>query len=122
MDRLDALLAFHREDPDDAFTRFALAQEYRKAGDTARALGFYEGLVEEHPDYVGTYYHLGKLYEELDRTEDALGAYRAGIERAREAGDHHARSELQGALLEAQGIGFDDDDFGDDDDAQDDDA
>lgn len=110
MNRLEALLAFHREDPADAFTRFALAQEYRKAGDSERALGYFEGLVAEHPDYVGTYYHLGKLYEELGRTEDALRTYRAGIEQARAAGDLHARAELQGALLEAQGIGFDDDD------------
>ena len=108
MDRLDALLDFYRDDPDDPFTRFALAQEYLKAGDTLEALSFFEGLVRDQPDYVGTYYHLGKLYEALGRSESAADTYRAGIESATQANDSHARSELQGALLAAEGLGFDD--------------
>jgi predicted Zn-dependent protease len=108
MDRLAALLDFHRDDPDDPFTRFALAQEYLKAGDAARALAFFEGLAADHPDYVGTYYHLGKLYERLGRDGQATEAYRAGVAAAARAGDAHARAELQGALLAAEGLGFDD--------------
>jgi Tfp pilus assembly protein PilF len=107
MDRLAALLDFHRDDPADPFTRYALAQEYLKAGDPARALAFFEGLVRDHPDYVGTYYHLGRLYERLDRGADAAAAYRAGVAAATRAGDLHARTELQGALLAAEGLGFD---------------
>ena len=109
MDRLAALLDFHHADPDDAFTRFALAQEYLKRDEPAQALAFFEALVRDHPDYVGTYYHLGKLYETLGRAESAAGVYRSGIAAATRAGDAHARSELQGALLAAEGLGFDDD-------------
>ena len=58
---------------------------------------------------MGTYYHLGKLYEAMGRSGDAIRTYRTGIDQAGRASDFHARSELQGALLEAQGIGFDDD-------------
>ncbi len=105
--RLEALLRFYEEDPNDAFTRFALAGEYLKLGDTERALAFFEALAEDDPDYIGVYYHLGKLYERLGRTEDAVAAYRRGIARARH--DFHARAELQSALAEAQGLGFDDD-------------
>src|SRR5690606_586675 len=108
MDRLAALLDFHRDDPDDPFTRFALAQEYLKAGADDRALAFFEGLIQDHPDYVGTYYHLGKLYERLGRDEAATATYRAGVAAATRAGDAHARAELQGALLAAEGLGFDD--------------
>jgi Tfp pilus assembly protein PilF len=108
MDRLAALLDFHRDDPDDPFTRFALAQEYLKGGDTAKALAFFEELVRDHPGYVGTYYHLGKLYEHLGCDEQAAAAYRAGVAAAASAGDLHARAELQGALLAAEGLGFDD--------------
>ena len=108
MDRLAALLDFYRDDPDDPFTRFALAQEYLKGGDDARALSFFEGLLHDHPDYVGTYYHLGKLYERLGRSESAAATYRAGVEAATRARDLHARTELQGALLAAEGLGFDD--------------
>ena len=107
MDRLASLLDFLRDDPDDAFTRFALAQEYAKRGDSDAALQYYEGLVADQPSYVGTYYHLGKLYEALDRSDEAEATYRAGMEVAQKEGDLHARAELQSALLEAEGLGFD---------------
>lgn len=107
-DRLSALLDFYRDDPDDPFVRYALAQEYLGRGDSEQALATFEALVAEQPDYVGTYYHLGKLYETLGRTDAAVQTYQAGIETAGRASDLHARAELQSALLEAQGIGFDD--------------
>jgi tetratricopeptide (TPR) repeat protein len=109
MDRLETLKHFLAEDPDDAFTRFALAQEYRQRGDLAEATRLFEDLVRDEPDYVGTYFHLGRVYEDAGRPDDAIRTYRAGIERATDARDLHARAELQGALLAAQGIGFDDD-------------
>lgn len=109
MDRLETLKQFLAEDPADAFTRFALAQEHRHRGDLAEAIRLFETLVREQPDYVGTYYHLGRVYEDTGRTADALQTYRAGIERATASGDTHARAELQSALLAAQGVGFDDD-------------
>ena len=108
MNRLEALLQFYEEDPDDPFTRFALAQEYLKSGNVERALAFFEQLAADRPDYVGTYYHLGKLYERLGRQEAAVGAYQRGIRVAGEQRDAHARAELQDALLKAQGIGDDD--------------
>lgn len=107
MDRLDQLQQFYEEDPDDAFTRFALAQEHLKRGDTEEALGFFEGLVNTDPDYVGTYYHLGKLYERLGRTDDAIATYEDGIEVAQEQHATKDLSELQDARLQAKGIGFD---------------
>ncbi|WP_420456707.1 tetratricopeptide repeat protein [Rubrivirga sp.] len=108
MDRLATLESFLRDDPDDPFTRFALAQEHAKRGDAEVALAYYQGLVRDHPGYVGTYYHLGALYRALGRDDDALATYRSGVEVATAAGDAHARAELQGALLEADGLGFDD--------------
>lgn len=108
MDRLKALLQFLEEDPTDSFTRFALAREYLKLDRPEEALGYFEGLVEDDPEYVGTYYHLGKLYESLGRKEDALGTYRSGIAVARRRREFHALSELQDALLHAEGVGFDD--------------
>ncbi len=108
MDRLALLQDFLRDDPDDPFTRFAMAQEHAKRGDAASALGVYQALVRDRPDYVGTYYHLGALYRALGRDGDARDTLRAGIQAATAAGDAHARAELQSALLEAEGLGFDD--------------
>jgi tetratricopeptide (TPR) repeat protein len=104
--RLDQLKSFHEEDPEDPFTRYALAQEHLKHDHTDRALALFEELVETDPDYVGTYYHLGKLYEQLDRTEDAIDTYAQGIEVAREQGEQKSLSELQDAKLKAEGVGF----------------
>ena len=106
--RIDALLAFYAEDPNDPFTRFALAQEYLKAGDTAQGQAYFEGLVADQPEYVGTYYHLGKLYERLGRLPDAIATYERGILVAGRVRDAHARAELQDALLKAQGVGDED--------------
>lgn len=106
-DRLEKLRAFYEEDPEDPFTRYALAQEHLNRENTERALSLLEELVETDPDYVGTYYHLGKLYERLDRPEAALDTYEQGIETAREQGEQKALSELQDAKLSATGIGFD---------------
>ena len=106
-DRLSKLREFYEEDPEDPFTRFALAQEHLKAENTEKALGLFEELVETDPDYVGTYYHLGKLYERLDRTDDAIETYEDGIEVAQEQRAQKDLSELQDALLQAKGIGFD---------------
>lgn len=108
MDRLTTLLEFHAEDPSDAFTRFAIAQEYAKRGEADEALAFYEGLARDLPNYVGTYYHLGKLYEQLNRKEDARSIYRRGMEVAQAQSDFHARAELNDALLALEGLGWDD--------------
>ena len=108
--RLDQLLAFYEEDPEDAFTRFAIAQEYQKAGAPQQAISFYEQLIEDQPTYTGTYYHLGKLYEDAGHTEKAVIVYQQGIQASREQRNLKDLSELQDALLQAQGIGFDDED------------
>jgi tetratricopeptide (TPR) repeat protein len=101
-DRLETLLQFYQEDPHDAFTCFALAQEYRQRGDTEAARTHFEHLVTLHPDYVGTYYHLGKLYQTLHRTPEAIATYQQGIAVAQAQRDFHARAELQAALAATQ--------------------
>lgn len=107
MSRLNQLLAFHRDDPKDSFVRFALATEYVKLGHLEDARQTFESLRKDDPRYLGTYYHLGKLYEKFGMTGEAVETYRAGMEVAMEVTDFHARSELQSALLEAEGLGAD---------------
>src|ERR1700760_2458615 len=99
--RLEKLLEFIKNEPDDEFLKYALATEYLRLNDTAKALEYYEDLVNNHPGYVGTYYHLGKLYEALNRKPDAINTYEKGMETAKAQRDNHAFSELQAVYREA---------------------
>ena len=97
--RLQYLLQVAESAPGDSFVLFAIAKEYEKGGDAARALEYYEKLRSTDPGYVGLYYHLGKLFEQNRDHENAVSAYKQGIEMARKASDFHALGELSGALL-----------------------
>ncbi len=96
--RLDQLNEFLKESPEDPFLKYAIAAEYLKQEDEREAMARFESLVQTHPDYVGTYYHLGKLYEKLNNPELAINTYRSGMEIARKSRNFHALGELQGAL------------------------
>ncbi|MDF3079425.1 MAG: tetratricopeptide repeat protein [Sphingobacteriaceae bacterium] len=107
--RLQKLLEFFENEPNDPFLKYALATEYLRLNEADAALGYYEDLVTNHSDYVGTYYHLGKLYEALNRKDDAIKTYQNGMEVARAARDNHAFSELQAVYNSAMGMDYEDD-------------
>lgn len=96
---MQQLLALLESSPQDAFLLFAIAKEYEGIGDIAKALETYRQLENAVPDYVGLYYHLGKLLEKLEETEAAKAAYDKGLEVAKAAGDRHAWNELSSARM-----------------------
>ena len=98
-DRLQQLLAFLEENPNDSFITFAIAKEYEGLENLDKALSFYQRLRDQDPAYIGTYYHLGKLFEQLGHLEKALDTYTSGMQVAQNQGDQHAYSELAGAKL-----------------------
>ena len=106
-DRLAQLLTFLKEDPSDSFLLFAVAKEHEKLGNNTKALSYYEILKEKDPDYIGLYYHLGKILEVLEHPKIAISTYKEGIHLAKRKSDFHAASELNGAL-EALGEEFTD--------------
>ena len=105
--RLEQLKAFLAKTPKEPFILFAIAKEYEKLQQLPDALQYYEQLRQDSPNYVGTYYHLGKLLEQLGKEKEAFFTYKKGMEIAKAAGDNHSLSELAGAKME---LG-DDDDF-----------
>ncbi len=107
--RLNKLLEFLEADPSDPFILYALATEYNTAGDAEKAFYYYNSLVENSPEYVGTYYHLGKLYEKTGCKDRAVDVYQLGLKAARNKNDNHAFSELQAALNSALGLDYEDD-------------
>lgn len=106
--RLSKLLQFLEQDPNDPFILYALATEYNSLNNTEEAFRFYRKLVAEHPNYVGTYYHLGQLLEKQDEKANAIEIYQQGILVARTKRDMHALSELQGAFNSASGLDYED--------------
>lgn len=107
--RIIKLLKFLEESPNDPFLIYALATEYNGMGEKSVAQKYYEDLVQNHPDYVGTYYHLAKLYLEHQDEEKALKTYQDGMKVARAQKEHHAFNELQNAYNLAAGLDYEDD-------------
>lgn len=107
-DRLNQLFKFLEDDPNDAFTLYAIATEYRQT-DQEKSLFYYEKLLAEHENYVGTYYHAAKLYEELGKPDLAEQTYKKGMQISRQEGNMHAFAELQQAFNKMMGLDYEDD-------------
>jgi tetratricopeptide (TPR) repeat protein len=97
--RIQQLEAFVNEDPNDPFNLYALALEHSKA-DANKAIDIFNQLMNKHPDYVPTYYQLGKLYVDISENERALEVFELGITISRDKKDHKALRELQSARQE----------------------
>lgn len=95
--RIEKLIAFLNDAPNDCFLNHAIALEYVKEEDDDNALTHFEKNLEFDANYVPTYYHLGKLFERANDPDSAVAIYAKGMERARAAGDTHTYSELQNA-------------------------
>ena|SRR5699024_1152061 len=91
-----------RDNPGDSFSKFALALEFRKQYQLKNARILFEDILKSDPDYVGVYYHLGKLYEEQDRPVDARDLYEAGIQKAGNQNKNRTKKELQEALFNVE--------------------
>jgi tetratricopeptide (TPR) repeat protein len=102
MSRIDQIRQFLQDSPNDSFLRYALEQELQKQGDVEAAKEAYLWLTDNHPSYVATYYHLGKLLIAQGEKEAALAWFNLGIEHAKAAKELHALSELQSAKLELE--------------------
>ncbi len=101
--RLELLEEFLEENPNDSFTRYAIGLERLNLGQYQQAIEAFEKLVELDPDYIATYYQLGRAYEATGRTELAERAYRQGIEACQKAGDLKTKAELEEALEQLSG-------------------
>lgn len=97
MDRIVKLKEFLVASPADSFLQHALALEYIKTGEDNKARELFENILEKDPEYIGSYYHLGKLLERTGENEPAIQWYEKGMAAAKKAGDQHSYNELQAA-------------------------
>lgn len=87
-----------QKNPDDSFIKFALALELLKKDDVTKARVLFESVLRQDPDYLGVYYHLGKLYEHEGRFEDAKKMYSDGLNIAEKQENDRTILELNEAL------------------------
>ncbi len=97
-DRLLTLLEYLEDKPEDSFLLFAVAKEYEQRDDLSQALTHFLKLKTVDPEYIGLYYHLGKLYENINEDHHAIATYNQGIALAKKIGDFHALSELNNSM------------------------
>ena len=96
--RMETLEEFTQQNPEDAFSHYGLAMEYKTAGRHDDALKIYEKLLSFKPDYTAAYYHAGVMLGDMDRAAEARDYLTRGMEVAKKNGDFHTLSELEEAL------------------------
>lgn len=87
-----------KADPDDTFSKFALALELIKNNEVEKALILFESVYRQKPDYVGVYYHLGKLYQSMGLYSRAEEIFEEGIPVAEKQDAGRTAEELKDAL------------------------
>lgn len=95
MDRIEKLKEFLQANPADSFLKHALALEYIKLGDDAKARELFDSVLQNDPGYVGSYYHLAKLLERAGETDAAVQICEKGMQEAKNAGEQLAYNELR---------------------------
>src|SRR5438309_9561491 len=103
MPSIPSLLKLLETDPNDPFLLYGLAQEYAKAGDTTRALEFYDKCLAADPAYCYAYYHKARAQLGTGERDAAVATIRDGMTAAKKAGDGHAASELSASRDEVDG-------------------
>ncbi|HVB03183.1 MAG TPA: tetratricopeptide repeat protein [Chitinophagaceae bacterium] len=97
MDRISQLEDFRQNNPRDCFIRHALAMEYIKADRDLEAINLLEEILQEDPNYSGSYYHLGKLYEKSGNILAARDIYHKGMQVTERISQEKEFKELKGA-------------------------
>jgi Tfp pilus assembly protein PilF len=100
MNRIEKLLEFLQQNPDDFFVKHALALEFIKLQNETKAEALFIEILTQNENYYGSYYHLAKLYERVGDTENAITIYKKGIQICKALNEKHALGELQSAYEE----------------------
>ena len=102
MERILKLKAFIQKDPEDLFSRHALAMELLKLGEHLDAIQEMEELLKIDFRHTGTYLHLGRTYEKTGDTSQALSTYKRGLEVCRSVNARHDLQELMAAYQQLE--------------------
>jgi predicted Zn-dependent protease len=74
--------------------------ERSSRGETDAALGEFDALLANDPEYTAAYFMAAQTLAAAGRSAEAIGRLRAGIDCASRSGNQHALSEMQAMLDE----------------------
>lgn len=100
--KLQTLLSFLEDDPNDVFTHYAIALEYERLKDVPKALEKLHEALKLDSSYVAAYQQLGRIYSMTGDPKKAAAILIDGIAVAQKIGDTHARLEMQEELDEIE--------------------
>ena len=98
MDKVESLKEILGQDPQNAFARYGLAMELAGRGETAVALGEFDRLCADHPDYTAGYFMAAQTLAKAGREPEAKQRLVDGMASARRTGNQHALREMQAML------------------------
>ncbi len=102
--RIQQLLEFIYEDPNDVFTHYALALEYWNLNQLDEALASMLKAKELDNDYLAIYYQLGKIFEALKEYSKARDIFEEGMRIAKSQQNSKTYSELEFALEDIEDL------------------
>ncbi len=100
--RIETLKGMIEKDPDDSFSRYALALEYNGINEPLNAIEILEELIRRDEKYIPAYHQLGQLLSKMNKTQVAKKMYRTGIDLAMAAKDDKAAKEMREELEELE--------------------
>ena len=95
--RIEQILEFLKEDPDDSFMNYALGLEYVKENKLEQAIKLFQKVLEIDADYVACYYQLGRVYQLTGDIEKASDIYTKGLDVTKNNPNRKAYKELKEA-------------------------
>lgn len=95
MSRREQLEAMLVDSPEDTFLRYALAMELENEDENERSLVLHQGLMNDDPPYVPSFFMSGQQLANLDRIEEAKVMLEKGIEQANAQNNLHAAGEMR---------------------------
>lgn len=98
-DRLKMIETMLETNPKDSFLHYAAALEHQAKGDSQQAIKILRGIIKNDPEYLASYYQLGKLLEDKNKIKDAIDVYKSGKDVARKQSDMKTLGELSEALM-----------------------
>lgn len=96
--KLQQLFKMLEREPSDTFLLYGIGMEHKKLDALPAAIGYFDRVIAIDPGYCYAYFQKGQTFEKMNELNQAKQAYRDGIVAAKQKGDAHAQSELEGAL------------------------